>query len=189
MKLIKIIPIFAIALFFLTPAYALQQTVGKITMYVELGEGNSSSYGLINDKNETLIAKLRTEGDISNFVEMPKTLELPPKKFVSVYVNASIPKDYDFSKGRNITGYVYALLEGQPGQVQINIQARKTVEIIVLGGKENTLPKIKVESLPISGFFALVSNPIFSFAIGLVLALFIMYFFFQRKNVNKYKWR
>lgn len=186
MKLIKIIPIFAIALLFLPTSYALQQTVGKITMYVELGGSNSSSYGLINDKNETLVAKLRTEGNISNFVEIPKTLELPPKKFVSVYVNASIPKDYDFSKGRNITGYVYALLEGQPGQVQINIQTRKTVEIIVLGGKENTLPEIKVENLPISGFFALVSNPLVSFAIGIFLALFVMYFLLKRKRGEKY---
>ncbi len=183
MRLIKILSTFTITLLFLPLfTYALQQTVGKIVMDVQVGGTNSSSYGLINDKNETVVAKLRTEGGISNFVKIPETLELPPKKFVSVYVNVTIPEDYDFSEGRNITGYVYALVEGQPGQVQINVQTRKTVEIIVLGGSQNILQKIKVEPSSISGFVTLVSNPLVAFMIGLVVAFVIMLLIIKRKR-------
>jgi len=148
-------------------------------LHVSPGGSNSTSYGLINDKNETVTVKLRVEGTAAPFITIPEQIELLPDKFTPVYVNVSVPSDYDYSKGTNITGYVYALLAGTPGgQVTINVQTRKTVEVLIPEKESSaqltsqSLPFFP--SLPISGFATLFENPygVFGFSLLFFLALF-----------------
>jgi hypothetical protein len=170
MSVKKLIAIFAISLLILVSSvFALQQTVGKLVVYVRQGESNSTYYGLTNEGNETITVKLRSEGNISDFVEFPNMLELPPKKFIPVIVNVSVPIDYDYSKGNNITGYIFALLEGKPGQVQINVQTRKTLDIIVQ--ESGSVVEAQFPLPSITGLFSTsVSIPFFGFAlIGILL--------------------
>jgi len=188
MKLKKLIPIIMTSLILPTIVFGLQQTVGKLEIYVKPGESNSSYYGLINEGNQTITVKLRTEGLISEFVNISKELELQPKKFVPVFVNVSIPSNYDFSKGNNITGYVYALIEGKPGQVQINVQARKTVDIIVQGEKSPSTESKLLESHA-SGITGLLSTPVsipffVAFLITIVVLLGLFFFVKSKKEVK-----
>jgi hypothetical protein len=162
--------------------FGLRQTVGKIVIYVVPGATNSSYYGLINDANETLTVKLRSEGDAAEFISVPKELNLPPGKFVTVNVTISIPSEYNFSKGKNITGYVYALLEGAPGQVRINVQTRKTVEVIILSQNQNAPNKTASTPQLVSGLIVLVNNPVSIFVIVTVAS-----FVFSGLLFNKIK--
>ena len=176
---------------FLPAAFALRQTVGKITLNVAPSGTNSSYYGLTNDLNQTITVKLRTEGDAAPYIQIPSSLELPPNKFVQVNVTVSIPSDYDFNKGNNITGYVYALLEGQPGQVQINVQTRKTVEISVLGGKESQSLQSSSQQSPVpestfSGYSALFDNPIL--LLGILFIASFLFFGLLFRSIRR-KWR
>jgi len=155
-------------LMLLPVVFALRQTVGKIALTVAPGGTNNSYYGLTNDLNETITVKLRTEGDAAPYIQIPSSLELPPDKFVQVDVMVSMPSDYDFSKGNSITGYIYALLEGEPGQVQINVQTRKTVEINVLGSKESQSLQSPISESSLSGYSSLLANPILILAVSLI---------------------
>jgi hypothetical protein len=171
MKLLNFIVVAMISLVvFSTSVYALQQTVGKVVIYTEVGGTNSSYYGLTNEGNETITVKLRSEGNISDFVDFPKVLELPPEKFVPVIINVSIPSNYDFSKGKTIIGYIFALLEGEPGQVKINIQTKKTVEIIV---KENDYIPTENKASGLSDVTGLFLKPISVPFFGIVLIVFV----------------
>lgn len=166
--------LFVIALLLLLiPQYvfALRQTVGKLVVLVEPGGSNSTYYGLINDLNETISVKIRVEGDAKEFISVPTQLELPPEVFVPVNVTARVPENYDFSKGTNVTGYVFALIEGEPGQVTINVQTRKTVEVIVLGNKPEAPVLSQQSSSSLSGFLGFIQIPIIGFSFGLLIAL------------------
>src|SRR3990172_2232280 len=118
-------------------AFALGLTAGPVRIAVDVGASNSSSFGLLNNGNETITVAIRAEGAAAEFLAFPTSVELVPKKLTYVDVTATIPADYDGSLGGNITGFMYALQEGSPGQVQINVQARKVVQVLVpqYGGK------------------------------------------------------
>jgi len=133
---------------------ALQEVAGPIIIPVAAGGSNSSRYGLINDGNETVVVGLRAEGDVAKYLSFPQNVSLEPKKLVYVNVTASLPSNYN--SGQNITGFLYALQEGQPGQVKINVQLMKSITIIASNIHKNETSS-KQDS-PLTGFFASISN-------------------------------
>lgn len=134
-------------------ANALEQIAGRLVISVPIGGSNSTQYGLINDENETITVSLRAEGNVAKYLSFPETVDLPVNKIIYTNITAKVPPDYNVSLGRNITGFVYALQEGKPGQVKINIQMKKSVTITIL---EQTAIRLEQAS-PITGFSALVS--------------------------------
>jgi hypothetical protein len=114
-------------------AYALQEIAGPLVIQTPIGGSNSARWGLINDGNETITVSLNATGDAAKYLSFPATVDLVPHKTVYTNITASIPADYSTSSGRNITGFLYALQEGKPGQVQINVQMMKSVTITVTG--------------------------------------------------------
>lgn len=168
---------------------ALQEVAGPIIIPVAAGGSNSSRYGLINDGNETIVVGLRAEGDVAKYLSFPQNVSLEPKKVVYVNVTASLPSDYNL--GQNITGFLYALQEGQPGQVQINVQLMKSITIIASSIQKNETSS-KQNSL--TGFFASISNysPIVVILVIIVVILviafaiiFMLYTTQRKDNVKK----
>jgi hypothetical protein len=172
----KIMIAVIVSLLLMQHANALQQIVGPLVISVPIGGSGYAEYGLINDGNETITISLRAEGDVAKYLSFPKTVDLVPHKIVYTTITATIPEDYDTSLGGNITGYVYALQEGKPGMVKINVQLKKTVTIIVPGvtasGETKELSIQPTEELkqmaPVTGLVSLVS------ANSLVTVLFVV---------------
>jgi len=194
MKIKKLFATTTIAfLLCVSSVFALGMTAGPVMIVTDVGSTNSSYFGLINNGNETITVKIRAEGDAAQFLEIPATLELVPKKLTNVDVKATIPSAYDGSLGGNITGFIYAVQEGAPGQVQINIQAQKTVQILIpkYGGK---LPEPKTPTQTpvqtttgenrITGFTSLVSNPLLPFSIGAVVLVFFVFVISRRFDIS-----
>jgi hypothetical protein len=153
----------AFSLILATNALALQQIAGVIRISTPVGGSNTSQYGLINDGNETVTIGLKAEGDIANYISFPESVELLPGKIVYTNITATIPSEYNTSLGMNITGYLYALQQGIPGQVQIDIQMKKSVFIEVYQNKEDTSP--------ITAFFVFITQN--SLPIALVIIFFV----------------
>jgi hypothetical protein len=161
--------------------FGLQQVAGTLTIPTPIGGSNSTNYGLVNDGKENILVTLRAEGDVANYLSFEKTVTLEPNKINYVKIAASVPKDYDISKGSNITGYVYALQEGQPGQVQLNVQMKKNVVIPVY---ESTQPIVS----PFSFTGSFVSATQFTYPIiGLfvVVVIMLLYIFKFKREVKK----
>jgi hypothetical protein len=131
--LLLILLFFLFNSFIFSNVFALQQVAGTLVMTVPIGESNSAKYGLVNDGNETTTITLRAEGDAAPYLSFPETVNLPPQKLIYTDITATIPDNYDKSLGGDLRGYVYALQEGTPGQVKINIQMKKLVNIIIPG--------------------------------------------------------
>ncbi|OGI15163.1 hypothetical protein A3K63_03470 [Candidatus Micrarchaeota archaeon RBG_16_49_10] len=113
--------------------FSLQQVAGTLAMTVPIGGSGSAKYGLLNDGNQTIKVALRADGDTASYLSFPETIELPPGKIIYVEVTAIVTDDYDESLGGELAGYIYALQEGKPGQVKLNIQMRKAVKITIPG--------------------------------------------------------
>ena len=127
-KLVVII----IAVLLLAPgAFALQQVAGTLSMSPSVGGSDSAQYGLVNDGNETIIIKLRAEGDAAQYLSFPDTVELISNKIVYTDIVANIPANYNGQA--SLSGSLYAVQEGKPGQVQINVQMKKSVVVSVQG--------------------------------------------------------
>ena len=195
----KIKKIFALAviafLLTVTSVFALGMTAGIVRIVVDVGSANFSSFGLMNSGNDTITVNLRAEGDAAQFLEFQKTVELLPKILTYVYVKATIPSTYDGSLGGNITGNIFAVQEGTPGQVQINVQAKKSVQILIpeFGGK---LPEVKsqiqtetqaqdnAEENPLTGFATLVSTNSLLYVVIIVVVLFFAFIVFRRYDIS-----
>jgi len=194
MKKTFITAAFAAAVFLLSVsfAYALGMTAGTVRILVDVGSSSNSSFGLVNSGNETITVTIRAEGDAAQFLEIPTKLELAPQKLTYVNIIATIPSTYDGSLGGNITGSVYAVQEGAPGQVQVNVQAQKAVQILIpkYGGhlpEAKTQTESSVEQWSIlTGLTALpASNPILLISIaGGALALVVFVIFIRRFDIS-----
>lgn len=129
---------------------ALQQVAGKLTIEVASGESGIIGYGLINDKAEPVIVKLRSEGSSSEFLSFPSEVILEPGKLTFVNITSSIPGDYS---GQNILeGFIYALEGSEGGQIQLSVQMKKQIELIIpegKGGSEDATGLITSESQPL----------------------------------------
>ena len=116
-------------LLFTPSALALQQVAGQLLISVPVGGSNSALYGLVNDGNETITISIRADGDAAQYLSFPASVELVPNKIVYASITAAIPSNYN--SGNTISGSVYALQQGKPGQVQINVQMKKSLTITV----------------------------------------------------------
>lgn len=168
-------------------AYALQEVAGPLVISVPIGGSNSTRWGLINDGNETITVSLNATGDVAKYLSFPATVDLVPHKTVYTNITANIPADYNL--GQNITGTLYALQEGKPGQVQINVQMMKSVIITVTGESvelkqtsdlKQTLPGNSVQA-SLTGLAALVSSNYLAIVFIIVL-IFIAFAFFVFKK-------
>jgi hypothetical protein len=130
-RIVKITSALVTSLLLVPSTLALQQVAGALVINVPIGGSNSTKYGLINDGKETITVSLRAEGDVSKYLSFPETVTLEPNKIVYVDVEARLPNDYN--DGSAISGWLYALQEGKPGQVRINVQMKKNVTILVTG--------------------------------------------------------
>lgn len=185
---------FFLCLFF--NANALQETAGPVIISTPIGGSNSSRYGLINDGNETIVVSIRAEGDAAKYLSFLENVSLVPKKIFYVNITASLPLDYDTSLGRNITGFIYALQEGTPGQVKINIQLMKRVNIIAYGnGTKQSSNNINQSSL-VTGLFAFTLNypPLVVSLVIVIIVLIVvlvtitfMLFRIKRKTLYRFK--
>jgi hypothetical protein len=133
MKKIILATLIITSLFLIQSVNALQEVAGTLIIQTPIGGSNYARYGLMNDGNDTITVSLRADGNVAQYLSFPSTVDLQPGKLVYTNITASIPADYDTSLGRSITGFIYALQEGSPGQVQINVQMMKNVTIVVTG--------------------------------------------------------
>ncbi|MCX6821902.1 MAG: hypothetical protein NTW30_03945, partial [Candidatus Aenigmarchaeota archaeon] len=111
--------------------FSLQEVAGPLVISVPIGGSNSAQWRLLNDGDQAITVSLTATGDAAKYLSFPATKDLPPGEIVYISITASVPSDYNL--GQNITGFLYALQEGQPGQVKINIQLMKSVTIMVTG--------------------------------------------------------
>jgi hypothetical protein len=181
------------SLFLVQGVFALQEVAGPLVISTPIGGNNSAKWGLINDGSATITAKLSASGDAAQYLSYPPTVVLQPGKVVYVNVTAIIPADYS-SAERNVTGYLYALQEGTPGQVQINIQMMKSVTIEVTGQLSNSNQASSLKNListsQMTGLVALVSGNYLTIAlvvIILILAFAIFKIKIPKKNLKKIK--
>ena len=127
----KKIVVILVALVLLPNAFALQQIAGQLAISAPISGSGSAQYGLINDGNETIFIKLRAEGDAAPYLSFPTTVELVPNKIVYTDITANMPANYNGQA--SLSGSLYAVQEGKPGQVQINVQMKKSVIVSVEG--------------------------------------------------------
>jgi hypothetical protein len=175
-----------------TNALALQMVAGTIIISTPIGGSNSSKFGLLNDGNETIVVSLRAEGDVAKYLSFSENVSLEPKKFVYTNITATIPSDYD--KTGNITGFLYALQEGSPGQVKINIQLMKSVVISVYGQPKQVTSSGQTnqgassqpnQAISPSGFVTLISNN-YSIVILVIVLVAIAFIIYKAKRKNAF---
>lgn len=110
--------------------FAFGEVAGSVVIYVSNGGTNVGQWGLFNGNAST--AKITATGDAAQYLSFPSEVSLQDNNVISyVPITATIPANADFKDGTNITGVLSALVEGQPGQVQINLQIKKNVFIII----------------------------------------------------------
>jgi len=115
---------------FSSAGFAFGEVAGPVTIYVPVGGTNVGQWGIFN--GDPIDAALSAQGDAAQYLSFPTSVSLPGNNQVySVPITANIPSNANLPEGTNITGTLYALAQGQPGQVQINLQVKKNIFIIV----------------------------------------------------------
>src|SRR3989338_289170 len=61
--------VFLLSLISVNSVLGLGLTAGTVRIVVDVGSSNSSRFGLLNSGNETVIVKLRAEGEAAQFLE------------------------------------------------------------------------------------------------------------------------
>jgi hypothetical protein len=118
---------------------SLQQVAGRVEIIVKPGESKSFTWGLISDSDAESLILLRADGAGSEFISMPKSVNIAPMQRADILVEIAIPSDHP--GGVELAPRVYATQEGEPGsQVVINVQMQKTVNIII---EENADPQLR----------------------------------------------
>jgi hypothetical protein len=169
---------------------ALGITAGTVRILVDVGETGSSSFGLLNKGNETITVGISVDGDAAQFIKVPASADLPPMQLVYVTVEATVPSAYDGSLGGTIEGAIYAVQQGEPGQVQINVQARKTVQVLIpkYGGSlpETAQPSSQSEeSNAITGMASMPSiSPLLLIPVGVGIVVVAAYFVLTRFDIS-----
>lgn len=185
---IKILIVAAICLAIIpSTVFAFGEVTGPVVIYAPVGGSGVGQWGLVN--NETVTLQLRIEGDAAKYISLPSEVTLQPTGIYWVNVTANIPSNYDKSQGTNITGDMFALREGTPGQVQINLQLEKHVYILVDQTAPSTssapiasAPVQSVQNNLFSGFSFL---PVLDFnlvgAIVVGIVIFLAFVFISRR--------
>lgn len=173
----KILIIFVICLAIIPSfVFAFGEVTGPVIFYVPIGSSNVSSWGISN--NEATVVTLSAEGDIAKFINLPSNVTLQSNQIYWINITANIPSDYNTSNGTNITGTFYALQQGQPGQVQINLRLKKNAYILVEQPQALTLEQ---QNIFVAGLFALETNPSFVAVITGIIVLFGIVLFVKKK--------
>lgn len=128
-----VLPIFL--LFFVQGVFSLQEVAGPLVIQTPIGGTNSTQWGLLNDGSQPITVNLSATGNAAQYLSYPATVDLSPGIIVYTTITANIPTT---SSGGNITGNLYALQQGNSGQVQINVQMIKSVTIMVTGSGSST---------------------------------------------------
>jgi len=163
--------------------FAFGEVAGPVVIHVPLGGSNTSSWGL--GHNETVKVKLRVEGNASQYITLPSEVTLPPSGIYWVNVTAKIPSNYNLTQGTNITGVMYAVLEGAPGQVKINLQLMKNIYILVEQSQPSNSLSEQIGKF-VTGLFALEPTSVIPVtALVLIIFIALIYFMKTRKGVNK----
>lgn len=124
---------FALALCFaivgIGDVHALKQMAGKVEIHLIPGETKTFNWGLMTDK-ETSKAELRAEGDGSEFLSFPSSVDLIKDQPKLIEVSVTIPKDYPL--GTTLNPSLFALERGENlGPTVLNVQMKKPVTIVV----------------------------------------------------------
>lgn len=144
---------------------AFGEIAGPVVIHVAVGGSNSSNWGIFN--NESINVVISAQGDGAQYISFPQSVTLLPNNQITwIPITASISSDYNGQT--NITGSIYALTQGQPGQVQINLQLEKHFQILVQQNQANgvisnpssTVSQSSSASSSISTISSIVSNSI-----------------------------
>lgn len=176
MKDIVFVTIILISLLLVPSVLAFGEVTGPVIINVPIGGSEVGMWGLGN--NETVKVKLRTEGDASNYLYLPSEVTVPSTGIYWINVTATIPANYNISKGTNITGMMYALLEGSSGQVKINLQLEKRIYILIEQPQEQKRNFF-------TGLFELQSTSWFIGIIAVVVIFVLIYYARKKKEVKK----
>jgi len=153
--------------------FAFGQVAGSVFINVPVGGSGTGSWKIFNE--EPITVSISAEGDAMKFISFPEQVTLEPNnKIYSVEITAKIPADYNLTQGTNITGTLYALSEGSPGQVKINLQLKKNIYILVKS-PEASAPAVNPLTSLITGFFSLGPAYVLSF-FGLIILVEIILF-------------
>ena len=159
--------------------FAFGEVAGPVVINVPIGGSGVGTWGL--GHNETVNVKLRVEGNASKYLSLPSEITLPPNGIYWINVTATIPSDYNVTQGTNITGVMYATLEGLPGQVQINLQLMKNVLIVVEQPQASSSATESPVGKFITGLFALEPTSVIS-VLGLIFIISIASFYFVKRK-------
>ncbi len=143
MKKILVALFFVILLSFsITNVDALRQVAGQIIVDLKPGQSEKFEWALASDNpNEVTSVKLSVEGDGSEFLSFPVTIELNPSEMKSIEVTVSVPDD--FPGDITLTPHLLATEFGEEGGATIiNIRMLK---IITLNIAPNDDPSLWVD--------------------------------------------
>ena len=117
---------------------ALLQQAGSISINVISGQTQSFTWGLQSDDDTTITVQISAEGDGSEFLSFPTSLQIDPGETVFVPVDVNIPSDYtgELMLSPTIVATEYGDTESS---TVINIQMAKTVIILISDAQD---PKI-----------------------------------------------
>lgn len=166
---------------------AFGEVAGPVVIYATVGGSGTGQWGLFNDN--PVIAKLSVQGDAAKYLSFPSNVSLEGNAKISyTTITANIPTNSGLKEGTNITGTLYALTEGQPGQVQINLQVTKNVFIIIgnppkgSSSQSQTVTATQQAGNLFSGFSflpALDFNLVGAIVVGIVI--FLAFVFISRR--------
>jgi len=160
---------------------AFGQIAGPVVIHVPLGGSNQSSWGIFN--GESITVNISAEGDAMKYIFYPEVITLEPNnKIYWVNITAKIPSGYNLTQGTNITGVIYALAGGKPGQVQINLQLKKNIFILVEQEQVTTLPIEQEIRKFMTGLSALEPVYVIPVAVLGIIILFGIFYFTKMKR-------
>lgn len=120
--------IFAIVLYVPISVFSFGEVAGPVVLHVSIGGSDTQNWGILN--NESINVTISADGDGAQYISFPQNVTLLPNNQITwVPITANIPSSY--AGTNNITGSLYALEQGTPGQVQINLQLKKNFYILV----------------------------------------------------------
>ncbi len=178
MKKIILFAMILSSLFLVPTVFAFGEVAGPVVFNVPIGGSVVGIWGISNDQPITV--KLSAEGNIAQYISMPDSVTLEgSNKIYWINVTVKIPADYNISQGTNITGTLYAVAEGNPGQVQINLRLQKNSYIIV---EPKATESSNSNSNFISGLFTLQIFGLPATAVVLAVVVIFALIYFARKR-------
>ena len=114
----------------LPPSESLLQTAGPLIYQLEPGETLTQQWGLQDVKSpETITVALTIEGEGSEFVTFPETVDLPPGLLIMFDITVTIPEDHPTDVWYEPK--IRAKSSGESGVVIVNISMTKVLTILI----------------------------------------------------------